>query len=145
MTVNYIIHDQEFFGVIKLKTGETILGSMIATEEDTNPGKTIFYIQDPASPHNHQVEKNNELGIAVGLLKWMMFSDESFYMVCEDDIVTVAPMAMDAILMYKMWVRKEKGASKNEVEIKINKNMGLIGKVSDARSKLEDCWKRTHS
>ena len=44
MTVNYIIHDQEFFGVIKLKTGETILGSMIATEEDTNPGKTIFYI-----------------------------------------------------------------------------------------------------
>ena len=74
-----------------------------------------------------------------------MFSDESFYMGCEDDIVTVAPMAMDAILMYKMWVRKEKGASKNEVEIKINKNMGLIGKVSDARSKLEDFWKRTHS
>jgi len=145
MTVNYIIHDQEFFGVIKLKTGETILGSMIATEEDTNPGKTIFYIQDPASPHNHQVEKNGEMGMAVGLLRWMMFSDESFYMVNEDDIVTVAPMAMDAILMYKMWVRKEKGANKNEVEIKINKNMGLIGKVSDARAKLEDFWKRTHS
>ena len=83
--------------------------------------------------------------MAVGLLRWMMFSDESFYMVNEDDIVTVAPMAMDAILMYKMWVRKEKGANKNEVEIKINKNMGLIGKVSDARAKLEDFWKRTHS
>ena len=145
MTVNYIIHDQEFFGVIKLKTGETILGSMIATEEDTNTVKTIFYIQDTASPHNHQVEKNGEMGMAVGLLRWMMFSDESFYMVNEDDIVTVAPMAMDAILMYKMWVRKEKGANKNEVEIKINKNMGLIGKVSDARAKLEDFWKRTHS
>ena len=55
MTVNYIRHEQEFFGVMKLKSGETVLGSMIATEEDSAPGKTVFYIQDPATPHTHQV------------------------------------------------------------------------------------------
>ena len=59
-------------------------------------------------------------------MKWMMFADEEFYMVNEEDVVTVAPMSMESILMYKMWVRKEKG-QKGDVQIAINKNMGLVG------------------
>ena len=145
MTIQYIRHEQEFYGVIKLKTGDTLLGSMIATQEDDNPEKTVFYIQEPATPNMHQVEKDGQMGMAVGLLKWMMFADEDFYMVNEDDIITVAPMSMDSILMYKMWVRKECKTSKTDVEVKMNPNMGLVGKVSDFRSKLEDFWKRTNS
>ena len=145
MTIQYIRHEQEFYGVIKLKTGDTLLGSMIATQEDDNPDKTVFYIQEPATPNMHQVEKDGQVGMAVGLLKWMMFADEDFYMVNEDDIITVAPMSMDSILMYKMWVRKECKTSKTDVEVKMNPNMGLVGKVSDFRSKLEDFWKRTNS
>ena len=142
--INYIRHEQEFFGVVKLMSGETILGSMIATKEENAPDKTVFYIQDPACPHNHPVEKDGQAGMAVGLLKWMMFSDEEFYMVNEDDVVTVAPMSMESVLMYKMWVRKEKGGNNSEVEIQINKNMGLVGKVSNFRGQLEDFWKRTN-
>ena len=142
--INYIRHEQEFFGVVKLKSGETILGSMIATKEENAPDKTVFYIQDPACPHYHPVEKDGQAGMAVGLLKWMMFSDEEFYMVNEDDVVTVAPMSMESVLMYKMWVRKEKGGNNSEVEIEINKNMGLVGKVSNFRGQLEDFWKRTN-
>ena len=142
--INYIRHEQEFFGVVKLKSGETILGSMIATKEENAPDNTVFYIQDPASPHNHQIERDGQAGMAVGLLKWMMFSDEEFYMVNEDDVVTVAPMSMESVLMYKMWVRKEKGGNNSEVEIEINKNMGLVGKVSNFRGQLEDFWKRTN-
>ena len=109
MTINYIRHEQEFFGVIKLRTGDTILGTMIATEEDTAPGRTMFYIQDPCQPKEHETTKDGQPGLAVGFVKWMMFSDEEFYMVNEDDVVTVAPMSMESVLMYKMWVRKEKG------------------------------------
>ena len=145
MTIQYIRHEQEFYGVIKLKSGDTLLGTMIATIEDDNPDKTVFYIQEPATPNMHQVEKDGQMGMAVGLLKWMMFADEDFYMVNEDDIITVAPMSMDSILMYKMWVRKECKTSKTDVEVKMNPNMGLVGKVSDFRSKLEDFWKRTNS
>ena len=145
MTIQYIRHEQEFYGVIKLKTGDTLLGTMIATIEDDNPDKTVFYIQEPATPNMHQVEKDGQVGMAVGLLKWMMFADEDFYMVSEDDIITVAPMSMDSILMYKMWVRKECKTSKTDGEVKMNPNMGLVGKVSDFRSKLEDFWKRTNS
>jgi len=144
MTVNYIRHEQEFYGVMKLKSGETVLGTMIATEEDSSPGKTVFYIQDAATPHNHSVEKDGTMGVAVGLLKWMLFANEDFYVVSEDDVTTVAPMSMESVLMYKMWVRKEKGGS-TDVQVQINKNMGLLGKVSEARANLEDFWKRTNS
>ena len=145
MTVNYIRHEQEFFGVMKLKSGETVLGIMIATEEDSAPGKTVFYIQNAATPHTNSVEKDGQMGMAVGLLKWMMFADEDFYVVSEDDVTTVAPMSMESVLMYKMWVRKEKGGQHGDVQVQINKNMGLVGKVSVFRDKLEEFWKRTNS
>ena len=71
------------------------MGSMIATEEDSAPVKQYFIYKDPATPHTHQVEKEGQMGMAVGLLKWMMFSNEDFYMVNEDDVITCAPMSME--------------------------------------------------
>ena len=84
MTINYIKHEQEFFGVIKLRSGETVLGSMIASEDDVQPGITKIFVTDPASPQQHPVEKEGQPGVAIGLIKWMMFSDEDFYMISEE-------------------------------------------------------------
>ena len=141
MTINYIKHEQEFYGVCKLISGETIIGSMIATEEDNEPGVTLLYVSDPAVAQQHSVEKDGQMGMAVGFIKWMMWSSEDFYIIEEKDILTVAPMSMESILMYKMWLRKECGGEKNDNAVDVNKNMGLVGKVSDARKKLEDIWK----
>ena len=47
--------------------------------------------------------------------------------------------------MYKLWVRKEKGGKNQDIEIPVNKDMGYVGKVSEARKKLEDFWKRTNT
>ena len=79
MSINYIKHEQEFFGVIKLTSGETILGTMIAT-----PGQTTIFVSDPATPNTHTVEKDGQLGMAVGLVKWMMWSNEEFYLIQEN-------------------------------------------------------------
>ena len=141
MSINYIKHEQEFYGVCKLISGETIIGSMIATEEDNEPGVTLLYVSDPAVAQQHSVEKDGQMGMAVGFIKWMMWSSEDFYIIEEKDILTVAPMSMESILMYKMWLRKECGGEKNDNAVDVNKNMGLVGKVSDARKKLEDIWK----
>ena len=32
--INYIRHDNEFYGIVKLVSGEEVMGSMIATNED---------------------------------------------------------------------------------------------------------------
>ena len=138
MTINYIRHDHEFYGVVKLVSGEEIMGNIIATEEE---GDTILFINDPATPTMTPVEKEGSIAMAVGLSKWMMWSDEDFYIVQEADIVTIAPMSMEAVMMYKLWLRKENGDTE-DFETPMNENMGLKGKVSDARKKLEDQWRK---
>jgi len=139
--INYIRHDHEFYGTVKLKSGDEVLGQMIATEED---GQTVLFISDPATPKDHIVDKDGEPAVGVALTKWMLFSDEAFYIVNEDNVVTVAPLSIGATMMYKMWQRKEMGGDDEdtEYEIPVNENMGLVGKVSELRKKLEDQWNK---
>lgn len=145
--INYIRHDNEFYGILKLSSGDEVLGLMFAVEEDS---QTVVYITDPLTPHMTSIEKNGEMGIAAGFMKWMIWSDEDFFIVQEADIVTCAPMSTEAIMMYKMWWRKEKGRlykddinSETECSVPINENMGLLGKVSEVRLKLEQLWQST--
>ena len=138
--INYIRHDHEFYGVVKLTSGDEVMGSMIATEEN---GDTMLFVSSPATPKEHPVVKNGEPGLAVGLVEWMMWSDEDFYIINEADITTVAPMSMGAIMMYELWLRKENGEDDiEEYNVPMNKNMGLVGKVSELRKKLEKQWQK---
>jgi len=142
--INYIRHDNEFYGIVKLVSGEEVMGSMIATNEDNC---TMVYVSDPLTPTLTPIEKDGEMGIAAGFTKWMMWSDEEFYIIQEPDIVTIAPMSTEAIMMYKMWWRKESGKNGEDPDpgVPMNENMGLVGKVSEMRKKLEDQWKKKDS
>ena len=138
--INYIRHDNEFYGIVKLVSGEEVMGSMIATNEDNC---TMVYVSDPLCPTLTQIERDGEMGMAAGFVKWMMWSDEEFYIIQEPDIVTIAPMSTEAIMMYKMWWRKEgRGSEDPDPGVPMNENMGLVGKVSEMRKKLEAQWKK---
>ena len=138
--INYIRHDNEFYGIVKLVSGEEVMGSMIATNEDNC---TMVYVSDPLTPTLTPIEKDGEMGIAAGFTKWMMWSDEELYIIQEPDIVTIAPMSTEAIMMYKMWWRKAgNGGEDKDPGVPMNENMGLVGKVSEMRKKLEAQWKK---
>ena len=137
--INYIRHDHEFHGVAKLSSGEEVMGVMIATKQD---GQTLIFVEEPATPREAPVRKGDEVGLAIGLVKWMMWSDEKFFILQEGDIISVAPMSFPAQSMYKLWLRKEQGIDDDRNwQVDVNKNMGLVGKVSEMRKKLEDQWK----
>tara|TARA_B100000242_G_scaffold288491_1_gene256821 strand:- start:363 stop:794 length:432 start_codon:yes stop_codon:yes gene_type:complete len=137
--INYIRHDHEFHGVAKLSSGEEVMGVMIATKQD---GQTLIFVQDPATPKEAPMKRGDEVGLAIGLVKWMMWSDEEFFILQEADIISVAPMSFPAQSMYKLWLRKEQGIDDDKNwQVDVNKNMGLVGKVSEMRKRLEDQWK----
>ena len=137
--INYIRHDHEFYGVAKLSSGDEVMGVMIATKEE---GQTLIFVQDPATPREAPVKKGDEVGLAIGLVRWMMWSDEEFFILQEGDIISVAPMSIAAQAMYKLWQRKELGVDDDKNwQVDVNKNMGLVGKVSEMRKKLEDQWR----
>ena len=137
--INYIRHDHEFYGVAKLSSGDEVMGVMIATKQD---GQTLIFVEEPATPREAPVRKGDEVGLAIGLVKWMMWSDEEFFILQEGDIISIAPMSFAATAMYKLWLRKEQGIDDDaNWQVDVNKNMGLVGKVSEMRKKLEDQWR----
>ena len=136
--INYIRHDHEFYGVAKLSSGDEVMGVMIATKQD---GQTLIFVQDPATPKEAPMKRGDEVGLSIGLVKWMMWSDEEFFILQEGDIISIAPMSFAATSMYKLWLRKEQGIDDDKNwQVDVNKNMGLVGKVSEMRKKLEDQW-----
>ena len=138
--INYIRHDHEFYGVAKLSSGDEVMGVMIVTQEK---GQSLVFVQDPATPREAPVNHQGQVGLAIGLVKWMMWSDEEFFILQEADIISIAPMSILAESTYKLWLRKENGVEDDSNwEVKANKNMGLVGKVSEIRKRLEDQWKK---
>ena len=50
MSLNYIKPDEEFFGCMKLTSGEELLGRIVVVEE--HKGFYCAFIQDPAKVHS---------------------------------------------------------------------------------------------
>ena len=140
-SLNYIKTDEEFFGILKLVSGEEIIGRIIVTDEN---GTTLAFIQDPALVHSYDTAAQGKPAVAVGLKRWMVFSDE-------DKILTVAPLSTEATIMYQFFVKQELGPAKKKANpmapdvvsepSELNYKQGYIGTVEEARKKLEDLFK----
>lgn len=142
--INYIRHDEQFFGVIKLTTGEEILGEILVSQ-DPDTQKDMIFIQNPAKTKIIELENESEESnhrVAMGMIRWMNFSDEDFYVLEEKAVISIAPMSKESVLMYKRWVKKEINNEEDadEIEIPMNKNMGLLAKVDEARKLLEKIY-----
>jgi hypothetical protein len=139
--INYAKHDEEFHGTFKLVNGDEVLGKAVLTEDN---GETIAFIQDPVSLQ--MVTKELEDGRTirgVGFAKWMQFSDEDFYIVREKDILSVASMSRESILMYEAYLLGEDGIEKQKENTKteLNKTVGYLGKIDEARKLFERIYK----
>tara|TARA_B100000073_G_scaffold268494_1_gene228112 strand:- start:7211 stop:7666 length:456 start_codon:yes stop_codon:yes gene_type:complete len=139
--INYIQHDKEFYGVIKLSQGEEIMGELIVTDDAESPGTSIVFITHPARSKAVEVEKQGQMGVGVGLLKWQYFSDEHFYIIPEKDILCISPMSPTGIAAYKRWLKVEEGIEDKSEEHpfyrEVSENMGSLGSVTTAKSFLE--------
>jgi len=145
--INYIRHDEQFYGTIKLTTGEEILGEILVSE-DPDTKHDLIFIQNPAKTKLVELDQDGTgERIGMGFMRWMNFSEEDFYVIDERSVISIAPMSQEAVAMYTRWVKKE---ILNETEpekghVPINKNMGLISTVDEARSLLERIYKSSNN
>ena len=138
--INYIRHDEQFYGTVKLSSGEEVLGEiLVSTDPDTQ--SDMIFIQNPAKTKVIELDPDEDAKnqkVAMAFIRWMNFSDEDFYVLDESSVTTIAPMSKEAVMMYKRWVRKEiLNEEDTDQEVPINKSMGLVAKVEDARKLLE--------
>ena len=142
--INYARHDEEFHGVIKLNNGDEVLGKAILTEDN---GETLIFISEPVMIQNVMKElPDGKVVKGVGFSKWMQFSDEDFYIIREKDIITVASMSNEVMFMYETYISEDIDdeslpLKKSKLHVSPDTKMGYLGKIDEARSKLEKLFR----
>ena len=140
--ISYAKHEEEFYGVFKLVSGEEVLGKAVLTEDN---GETLSFIQDPVCTLvvNKETDDGRQVR-GVGFAKWMQFSDEDFYILREKDVLTVSSMSKEVSFMYEAFVQSEnngKPPKKDRSKIDPEPQMGYLGKIDEARKMFEKLFK----
>tara|TARA_B100001250_G_C19565738_1_gene685399 strand:+ start:101 stop:547 length:447 start_codon:yes stop_codon:yes gene_type:complete len=146
MAINYAKHEEEFYGIFKLLNGEEILAKSVLSDDN---GETICFLQDPVVIEIFNKEMGeNKLLRGVGFHKWMQLSDEEFIIIREKDIVAVASMSKEVVLMYETYLSTNEGNETEEEKkiriarrrAEINEASGYLGKIDDARALFEKIY-----
>ena len=129
----------EFYGVIKLITGEEIFALISVEENDL--GNPIVMVQTPVTmkvlSHAH--------GQYVKIRPWLELADEDMYLINYDRVITMTQVKdSDLIGFYKRYLKDDEVDIELDGKVKLHKNMGFISTVDDARKKLEDIFKNTN-
>ena len=141
--INFIKHEEEFYGIFKLSSGDEVLAKAVMTKDHN---ESLVFLQDPLMV---EIVTNpiSETKVArgMGFVKWQQLSDEEFYVIREKDIVCVSTMSKQIKLLYQAYVMAEGGdpidSKSSGYRIDPDKTMGLIGNIEDYRSLFEKIYK----
>lgn len=145
--LNYVRQDEEFHCIVKLVNGTEIMGKCLVHWDDEIQ-KRVAFIQDPVEITVFINDRNDGKAVrGVGFTKWMQFSDEDFFIVTEDQIVSMASLSKDMITMYEKFLISEEEDNIKEEDIKRNTTptdhmMGNLGTIEEARKKFEKIFKK---
>jgi len=141
--INFIKHEEEFYGIFKLVSVEHVLPKAIITKDHQ---ESLVFLQDPLCV---EIVTNpiSETKVArgMGFIKWQQLSDEDFYVIREKDIICVSTMSKQIKLLYQAFVMAEGGdpidSKTSGYRIDPDKTMGLIGDIDDYRTMFEKIYK----
>ena len=126
---------QEFIGMLKLVSGEEIIGRVLVCEEENG-----FIIENPFSVEETIIETPAGEMVKIDLRPWIKFSKEEILFVEKEKTITIYEADDRIEKIYTRTLRKyffQEDTSK----LDLNEEMGFKNKVNDARSSLEKIFK----
>jgi len=128
--------EDDFYATLKLKTGEEIFAKVAASEEED---RTILIISNPIIV----AEIKSRTGtIGYKIEPWLKTTKEDMFIINLDDVLTLSESSdIEMIMMYQTYVRQSSKDSTNQS--KINRRMGYISNVNDAKEILEKLYKNS--
>ena len=128
--------EEDFYATVKLKTGEEIFAKVAASEEED---RTILIISNPITIN----EIKSRTGIAGYKLEpWLKTTTEDMFIINLDDVLTLSESSdIEMIMMYQSYVRQSSREKNNEP--KLNRRMGYLANVNDAKELLEKLYKNS--
>jgi len=128
--------EEDFYATVKLKTGEEIFAKIAASEEED---RTLLIISNPIIV----IELKGRSGvIGYKLEPWLKTTKDDMFIVNLDDVLTMSESSdIEMIMMYQSFVRQS--SKEGTKQSKLNRRMGYIANVKDAKEILEKLFKNS--
>jgi len=125
----------EFYAIIKLVSGEEIL-SLVCPDE--NNGDSLLILQNPITMKMLETPH----GIRIKVKSWMELSDDDFFIIRQDKIITMTETKDKRIIeIYNSYIEDEEYSTEEPIgKIKLSKKMGYLSTVEEARKTLENIF-----
>ena len=127
--------EDDFYATVKLKTGEEIFCKVAATEEED---RTLLLVTNPIIV----TEIKGRSGyVGYKLEPWLKTTTEDMFIIDIEDILTMSESSdIEMIMMYQNYIRQ---STKEGNHSKINRRMGYLANVNDAKEILEKLYKNS--
>lgn len=124
--------EQEFYAAIKLVSGEEVFSLVSPSEEED---RTLLIMDNPViiTP----VTAKNGMIVGYKVEPWMALPDDEMYIIDIDKVITMTEIYDEDII--NVYHRFNKTTSK----VTIDRKMGFLSKVNDARKTLEKVYKNS--
>ena len=125
--------EDDFYATIKLNSGEEVFAKVAASEEED---RTMLILHTPVT-----VSEIKNKGGLVGykVEPWLKTTREDMFIINMDNVLTLSESSdMEMIMMYQHYLRD---AHRNGHEHKLNRRMGYLSNVKDAKENLEKMFK----
>lgn len=129
--------DSVFTGLIKLLSGEEIIGKILVCENENG-----FVIETPFTVEETIIETPVGEMVKVDLRPWAKFSNEEIFFVEKEKTVTVYEADSRIEKIYIKSLRKYLN-QEDTSQVDLTKDMGFKSKVQDARISLENIFKQS--
>ena len=127
--------EDDFYGTIKFKNGEEIFAKVAASEEEE---RTMLILHNPILITEIK-GKRGVVGYKVE--PWLKTTKEDMFIINMRDVLTLSESSdVEMIMMHQRYLRDSQEDDDNN-RSKINRKMGYIGNVNDAKQVLEKLYK----
>jgi len=127
--------EEDFYATLKLKTGEEIFAKVAASEEDD---RTLLLVSNPVIVSEIKT-KMKIVGYKVE--PWLKTTTEDLFILNIEDVLTMSESSdIEMIMIYQNYVRQSRRESTDNAS-KLNRRMGYIANVNDAKEILEKIFK----
>ena len=130
--------EDDFYGTIKLKSGEEIFAKVAASEEDN---RTLLIITHPIII-NEIKGRSGVVGYKVE--PWLKTTREDMFIINMNDILTLSESRdIEMIMMHQDFISSNHKQGSNKSQI--NRRMGYLGNVNETKKILEKIFKSSNN
>jgi len=127
--------EEDFYATVKLKTGEEIFAKVAASEEDD---RTMLIVSNPITVS--EIKGRTGL-VGYKLEPWLKTTTEDMFFINLEDVLTLSESSdIEMIMMYQNYIRQ---STKEGNQSKIDRKMGYLANVNDAKEILEKLYKNS--